>query len=132
MASALGSSPVAATIPVADLERARRFYSEKLGLAPVENDPEGVLFQCGGGTILALFPTRGHAGGDHTEAGFMVDDLSSVMDDLRGRGVTFEDYDMPGLKTEGGVATLSIATGAWFKDSEGNIIALTQFNRPLP
>lgn len=131
MAGELAGSRVAATLPVADMDRAKRFYGEKLGLTPVADDPEGVFYRCGDGTVFGLFPTRGHTGSDHTEAGFIVDDLEATMSDLRGRGLTFEDYDLPTLKTENGVATLSVGKGAWFKDTEGNILALTQFNRSL-
>jgi catechol 2,3-dioxygenase-like lactoylglutathione lyase family enzyme len=131
MAGGLADSTASASLPVADMERAKRFYSEKLGLTPVAEDPEGVFYRCGNGSIFGLFPTRGHAGGDHTEMGFVVDDLGATMDDLRGRGVTFEEYDLPGLRTENGMATLSVGRGAWFKDTEGNILALIQFDRPM-
>lgn len=131
MATGLANSRVVATLPAADLERARRFYSEQVGLTPMAEDREGVFFQCGNGTILGVFPTRGHSGGDHTEVGWVVDDLEGTMADLRSRGVTFEEYDMPTLKTENGVATMSIGRGAWFKDTEGNILAITQFNQSL-
>lgn len=129
MASGLANSRVVATLPVGDLQRAKRFYSEKLGLTPMADDPEGVFYELAGGTILGLFPTRGHSGSDHTEVGFIVDDLSATMSDLKSRGVTFEEYDFADLKTENAVASLTIGIGAWFKDSEGNILALTQFSQ---
>ena len=84
-----------------------------------------VMYECGQGTALMIFETKTKPGQD-TAAGFMVTDLEAEMTDLKSRGVVFEEYDFPGLKTVNGVATMGDVKGAWFKDPDGNIIALTQ------
>lgn len=119
----LDSALVRATIPAQDLARARAFYEEKLGLKPAEESPEGLRYECGGGSFL-LFESSGRASGDHTQLGWSVDDLDSEVEQLRRNGVVFEEYDMPGFKTENGIAEIDGERGAWFKDSEGNLLAL--------
>lgn len=119
----LESATVHATIPAQDLARARAFYEEKLGLKPAEDRPEGLRYECGGGYFL-LFESTGRASGDHTQLGWMVDDLDSTVDQLRRNGVVFEEYDMPGFKTENGIAEIAGERGAWLKDSEGNLLAI--------
>jgi catechol 2,3-dioxygenase-like lactoylglutathione lyase family enzyme len=121
----LADSNVQATIPAQDLERAKSFYADKLGIKPVEERPEGVRYACGTGTFL-LFQSSGTASGDHTQMGWDVEDLDATVDELRGRGVVFEEYDMPGFKTVNGIAEIAGERGAWFKDSEGNLLALGQ------
>src|SRR5690348_13512858 len=107
------------TIPVKDLERAKKWYADKLGLTPKEDRVDGVLY-VSGSTQFLIYPTQ-FTGAQHTLGGFDVKDLDKVMKDLRGRGVKFEEYDLPGIKTEKGVATFGQNDrGAWFKDSEGN------------
>ncbi len=122
----LSSAPISPTLPVKDIERAKKFYSEKLGLkeAPAQ-EPGGVTFECGGGTLLYIYE-RPPVTVEHTLASFMVDDMEAEMADLRSRGVVFEEYDMPGLKTVNGVADMDGFKAAWFKDSEDNILALGQ------
>jgi catechol 2,3-dioxygenase-like lactoylglutathione lyase family enzyme len=115
-------------LPVQDLERAKRFYEEKLGLTPESEDP-GAAHYRSGSTSFDLYPT-GYAGmAQHTLAAWMVDDVRAVVDELRSRGIVFEEYDMPGLKTEDGVADLGFELAAWFKDSEGNTLSLGQLRR---
>lgn len=116
------------TLPVSDLARARAFYEEKLDLEPVEDAdiPDGVLYRLGG-QFLFLYETQAKRG-ENTALSIMVEDLGTEMDELRSRGVAFEDYDMPGLKTENGVAEIDGMRGAWFKDSEGNILNISQPN----
>lgn len=122
----LSNSPIGPTLPAVDIERAKKFYSEKLGLKEAAaQEPGGVTFDCGGGTKLYIYE-RPAVKVEHTLANFMVDDLEAEMADLRGRGVVFEEYDMPGLKTVNGVADMDGFKGAWFKDTEGNILALGQ------
>lgn len=124
---------VATRLPAQDLERARRFYSEKLGLEPVEERPGGLRYRCGG-SYFALFASAGVASGNHTQMGWEVADLEATVAALRGRGVVFEEYDLPGLKTVNGIAEIvgnypSMGTGergAWFKDSEGNLLGIGQ------
>jgi catechol 2,3-dioxygenase-like lactoylglutathione lyase family enzyme len=127
----LTNAKVATRLPAQDLERARRFYSEKLGLDPVEERPGGLLYRCGG-TEFALFESAGKPSGAHTQMGWEVDDIEAVVGDLRERGVIFEEYDLPGLSTVDGIADIegnypSKGTGergAWFRDSEGNMVGM--------
>lgn len=130
--------PIYASIPVNDLERAVAWYGEKLGLQasgdpPLPNGDEGVFFDAGEGTRFYLFPTRAGAGVGHTVAEFSVGkDFDEVIENLRSAGVTFEEYDLPGIKTERGVAELTGPQGhrvAWFKDSEGNVLAIGSYGR---
>jgi catechol 2,3-dioxygenase-like lactoylglutathione lyase family enzyme len=119
----LENSNVYATIPAQDLERAKSFYADKLGLKPAEERPEGIRYRCGNGEFL-LFESTGTASGSHTQLGWDVDDIEATVAELRGRGVVFEEYDLPGFKTEGGIAEIAGEKGAWFKDSEGNLLAI--------
>jgi catechol 2,3-dioxygenase-like lactoylglutathione lyase family enzyme len=121
--SALSAGNVYSTIPAKDLERAKSFYADKLDLKPAEERPEGLLFRCGSGEFL-LFESSGMASGTHTQLGWDVDDLDAAVSELRGRGVVFEEYDLPGFKTINGIAEIAGERGAWFKDSEGNLLAL--------
>jgi catechol 2,3-dioxygenase-like lactoylglutathione lyase family enzyme len=123
----------ATRLPAQDLDRARAFYSEKLGLEPVEEREGGLLYRCGG-TEFALYESAGAASGDHTQMGFEVEDIEAVVAELRGRGVVFEKYDFPGLRTASGIAEIEGnypskgkgERGAWFRDSEGNMLGLGQ------
>ena len=129
----LESAKVATRLPAQDLERTRAFYSEKLGLEPVEEREGGLLYRCGG-TEFALFQSAGAASGDHTQMGFEVEDIEAVVAELRDRGVVFEEYDFPGLTTVDGIAEIEGnylskgkgERGAWFRDSEGNMLGLGQ------
>jgi catechol 2,3-dioxygenase-like lactoylglutathione lyase family enzyme len=129
----LQHSDVATRLPVQDLERARSFYAEKLGLEPVEERPGGLLYRCGRGSF-ALFLSAGAATGNHTQMGWEVADIEATVAALRSRGVVFEEYDLPGLKTVNGIAQIagnypskgSGEKGAWFKDSEGNLVGIGQ------
>ena len=121
---------VAATLPAQDLERAKRWYSEKLGLTPTEGDmPGGYMFELPGGTAFLVFESTGTPSGTHTQMAFEVKDVEATVKDLKGRGVKFEEYDTPQLKTKDGIADFNGSKGAWFKDSEGNLIALGE---PIP
>jgi catechol 2,3-dioxygenase-like lactoylglutathione lyase family enzyme len=129
----LEHSDVATRLPVQDLKRAKSFYAEKLGLEPVEERPGGLLYRCGKGSF-ALFQSAGAAAGTHTQMAWEVADIEATVAELRSRGVVFEEYDLPGLKTINGIAQIagnypSKGTGekgAWFKDSEGNLVAIGQ------
>jgi catechol 2,3-dioxygenase-like lactoylglutathione lyase family enzyme len=115
-----------ASIPAADLGRARAWYEEKLGLSPAMEMTGALMYQGGGGTAFLLYETEFAGTSKHTIAGWRVDDLDKEMADLRSRGVSFEDYDMPELKTVDGVAEFEGTRSAWFMDSEGNILNLNQ------
>ncbi len=122
----LSNSMVAPALPAVDLKRARKFYEGTLGLKVVMEDPSpGIMLQCGQGTMMYVYQ-RAKTKAAHTVASFKVDDIEAEMKELRAKGVKFEEYDMPGLKTVKGVATVGGMKGAWFKDTEGNILALTQ------
>lgn len=118
-----------AALPATDLERARRFYAEKLGLTP-EREMIGALFyRCGEYTQFLLFPSEGTANGTYTQASWIVDDVEAEVAELKARGVVFEEYDTPSFKTVQSIVITEVARGAWFKDSEGNLIGLVQFIR---
>jgi catechol 2,3-dioxygenase-like lactoylglutathione lyase family enzyme len=130
----LQHSKVATRLPAQDLERARAFYAEKLGLEPIEERPGGLKYKCGNG-YFALFESTGAPSGEHTQMAWEVDDLDAVMAELRRRGVEFEDVDLPGLRTVDGIAEVvgnyPSAGGvgeraAWFRDSEGNLLGIGQ------
>jgi catechol 2,3-dioxygenase-like lactoylglutathione lyase family enzyme len=114
-----------ATLPVEDLARARTFYEEKLGLTPTR-EVEGGLFYGSADSGFLLFPTGGRPSGQHTQMAWFVDDIVASVAQLRSRGVRFEEYDFPGLKTIDGIADLGYEKSAWFRDSEGNLLALGQ------
>jgi predicted enzyme related to lactoylglutathione lyase len=118
---------VIATLPAYDMTRARNYYEKTLGLTPDDMMPAtdaGVLYTVNGHSFL-VFRTESPRGGT-TVAGFLVADLEAEMKELRGRGVVFEEYDLPGLKTVNGISEDRNMRGAWFKDSEGNILALNE------
>ena len=113
------------TLPVEDLARARAFYAEKLGLRP-SREVEGALFYEGeGSTGFLLFPSGARPSG-HTQMAWFVKDIVASVSKLKSRGVVFEEYDFPGLKTNHGIADLGYEKAAWFRDSEGNLLALGQ------
>lgn len=114
-----------ATLPAHDLDRARAFYSERLGLIPTSEDRVGIHFIVGG-TRFRLFKSSGVASGSHTQLAFIVADVGAQVAALKARGLLFEEYDYPTLKTIGSVADLAYAKAAWFKDSEGNLLGLAQ------
>ncbi len=113
-------------LPAKDINRAKKFYSEKLGLKPEREDPGGVGYHCKNSWIM-LFPSSGKSDGSFTQGGWSTDNIASEVAELKSRGVVFEEYDMPGLKTVNGIAkTGDKDLAAWFKDSEGNLLAVVQ------
>lgn len=122
----LKDSTIVPVLAVDDLDRAIGFYRDKLGLDVhrVEEDPTSALVQLRGEDAFLIYKS-GYKQGETTAASFSVSDVERTVDELRGRGVKFEDYDLPGLKTDRGIATLGEMKGAWFKDSEGNTLAIT-------
>jgi catechol 2,3-dioxygenase-like lactoylglutathione lyase family enzyme len=133
-ADMLDQSEVATRLPARDLERARAWYAEKLGLQPVEERPGGLRYRCGN-SYFALFASAGAASGTHTQMGWEVADLEATVAELRARGVVFEAYDLPGLRTVNGIADVEGnypskggvgERAAWFHDSEGNLIGIGQ------
>jgi catechol 2,3-dioxygenase-like lactoylglutathione lyase family enzyme len=130
----LDQGEVAARLPAQDLARARAFYAEKLGLTPVEERPGGLRYRCGS-CYFALFESAGAASGTYTQMGWEVADLEAVVASLRARGVVFEEYDLPGIRTVNGIAEVDGnypskggigERAAWFRDSEGNLLGIGQ------
>ncbi len=125
----LSESPPIATLPAQDLDRARAFYKDKLGLEPREI-PGALIYRCGG-SEFALFESTGASRGEFTQIRFEVADIDAAVSDLKGRGVVFETYDYPKLQTDpDGIAVMETARQAWFKDSEGNLLAIGQSSSP--
>lgn len=115
-----------ATIPAKDLAGTRRFYEDVLGCKVLREAPAGIRYQSGDG-YFDLYPTQFAGTAQHTIGGFGVDDIDAAVAELKAKGITFEQYDMPGLKTdENGIADLDGERGAWFKDPEGNILSVFQ------
>ena len=130
----LARGKIASRLPAQDLERARRFYSEKLGPDPVEERPGGLRYEGSSGDF-ALFQSAGGPSGEHTQMGWEVEDIDATVAELRGRGVEFLEYDFPGLKTVNGIADIEGnypskggvgERAAWFRDSEGNLLGVGQ------
>jgi len=113
-------------IPVANVARARKFYEEKIGLVAKEEYAGGVVYECGDGSWVFMYPSAGAGTSRASTAFWAVNDVVTEVAALRKKGVVFEEYDMPGLKTVNGIATGGGAKTAWFKDSEGNILAISQ------
>ena len=114
-----------ATLPAKDLDRAKSFYAERLGLDPVTEDATGAHYLVGG-TRFRLFRSGGSASGSHTQLALTVGDVEAQVEALRDRGLVFEEYDYPNLKTVNGIADLGYARAAWFRDSEGNLLGVAQ------
>jgi predicted enzyme related to lactoylglutathione lyase len=122
----LQKSPMYAYIPATDVARARQFYEQKLGFKPKEEVAGGVVYEFADHTACFLYPTPNAGTSKASQAFWQVDDVEREVAELKARGVTFEDYDMPGEKNESGIITAGGARAAWFKDSEGNIMAVVQ------
>jgi catechol 2,3-dioxygenase-like lactoylglutathione lyase family enzyme len=123
----LAERRVHATLPVADLDRARAFYEGTLGFSPYDVQPTAVLYAAGEGTLFAASKGTALASGSHTQMAFTTNDLEAELADARARGIVFEEYDFPGFKTVNGIAPVGPNRAAWFKDSEGNLIGIIQF-----
>jgi catechol 2,3-dioxygenase-like lactoylglutathione lyase family enzyme len=130
----LSQGGVATRLPAQDLERARAFYAEKLGLEPSEQRPGGLLYRCARGEF-ALFESTGAPSGSHTQMAWEVEDIEATVAELSSRGVVFEEYSSPGLTTVAGIAEVpgnypskgGIGERAvWFRDSEGNLLGIGQ------
>ena len=126
----LANSPIAPMLPVVNLERARSFYENKLGL-PLNADissGEALMFECGYGTQLGIYRRATPTQADHTAAIWIVDDIEDAVRQLHAKGIEFEHYDLPGLRTNRqGIADLENERAAWFKDPEGNYLGIVQF-----
>ena len=121
----LSTAPLRAYIPVSNLQRARKFYEGTLGLKPGEQHGGGVIYRCGE-TEAFLYQTPNAGTSKASQAFWQVADVVAEVAELKARGVVFEEYDMPGIKMQNSIATGGGAKTAWFKDSEGNIMAVSQ------
>jgi predicted enzyme related to lactoylglutathione lyase len=117
---------VVAVLPASDIERARMFYHDKLDLDPDEMHGDNLVYHTGNGTGFEVYETPNAGSARNTQMCWMTDDLDAEMARLRERGVVFEDYDIPGLTTVNGVATADNMRTAWFRDSEGNFLCISQ------
>jgi predicted enzyme related to lactoylglutathione lyase len=123
----LNDSRVEANIPASDLQRARTFYADKLGLTPVQDMGVNLAYETAGGTRFNIYETTYAGQAGHTIAQWHVTDIESDVRDLKGKGVTFEVYDLPGVEWDGEIASLKgLGRSAWFKDSEGNTMCIDQ------
>ena len=120
----LSHSAVTTMLPVIDMVRARAFYEECLGLESGALRPDGKFVYQVGGSALALFPKPGGTKAEHTAISFQVPDIAASIEELKSRGVVFEDYDFPDFKTVNHVCVLGSEKAAWFKDTEGNYLCL--------
>lgn len=122
----LQNSPMYAYIPAIDMARARQFYERKVGLKAKQEINGGVVYEFGKGTAAFLYPTPNAGSSKASQAFWSVDDVEREVAELKKRGVQFEHYDMPQMKREGDIHTGGGARAAWFKDSEGNTLAIIQ------
>ena len=123
----LQKHPMHAYIPAKDLARARAFYEQKVGLEPKQEIAGGVVYEFAGGTACFLYATPNAGTSKASQAFWHVDDVDREIEELKSRGVVFEDYpDMSGERSKSGAVTAGGAKAAWFKDSEGNTMALIQ------
>ena len=122
----LTNAAIVPYIPVSNVARARKFYEGTLGLTPREEYAGGVIYECGKGSWVFMYPSPGAGTSKASTAFWAVDDVVAEVAALKARGVVFEEYDMPGIKMVNSIATAGGAKTAWFKDSEGNILAVSQ------
>lgn len=121
----LSTAPIRAYIPASNVARARRFYEQTVGLTPKMDYAGGVIYECGG-TEVFLYPTKNAGTSKASQAFWQVNDVEAEVSELKARGVTFEEYDLPGVTMKNNIATAGGAKTAWFKDTEGNILAISQ------
>ncbi len=121
----LTTAPIRAYIPVSNVSRARRFYEGIVGLKPKLEFAGGVIYECGGAEVF-MYPTPNAGTSKASQAFWQVADVEAEVAGLKARGVTFEEYDMPGITMKNNIATGGGAKTAWFKDTEGNILAVSQ------
>ena len=122
----LQESPMYAYLPVKDLARARKFYEQVLGFKPKTETAGGVVYEFPGGTACFMYPTPNAGTSSASQAFWSVKDVDREIAELKARGVVFEHYDMPGERTPEGAVIAGGAKAAWFKDTEGNILAIVQ------
>ena len=122
----LSTSSSFTVLPASDLTRAREFYRDKLGMEPSLDQGEMLMYGSATAPDFMIYQTPNAGTAKNTQICWLVTDIRSAMDDLRSSGVTFEEYDSEDLRTVDGVAELEGEFSAWFRDSEGNFICLSQ------
>jgi catechol 2,3-dioxygenase-like lactoylglutathione lyase family enzyme len=122
----LGEHPITPVLLAKDLAAAREFYHDRVGLEILTEGDDAIVFKCGGGTHLDVTKSTVGTADEQTQASWQVQDLRAEVAELRSRGVEIQDYDMPGLKTEDGIADLGFAWMAWMIDPGGNALAIMQ------
>lgn len=127
----LGEAPVGMNIPVKNAQESKRFYEDVLAATPISVNETDIVYQTGN-TFFAIYETQQVGKAGHTLGTFVVDDLDATIEGLRDRGVAFEDYDMPGLKTVDSIAQLGENRIAWFKDPDGNILSVAEVSWQPP
>ncbi len=126
----LSNNPIDVVLLAMDLAAAKDFYADKIGLPVLSESPGGVTFQCGGDTYLVVTKSNVVTKDEQTQAAFRVADVRAEVSELRRRGVKIEDYDMPGLQTQDGIADIGFAWMAWFLDPAKNCVGLIQLKNP--
>jgi predicted enzyme related to lactoylglutathione lyase len=121
----LRNAPIRAYIPASNMTRARKFYEEIVGLQPKEEYAGGVVYECGGAGVF-MYPTSNAGTSKASQAFWQANDVEAEVAELKARGVKFEEYDMPGVTMKNSIMTGGGAKTAWFKDTEGNILAVSQ------
>jgi predicted enzyme related to lactoylglutathione lyase len=121
----LRNAPIRAYIPASDIKRARKFYEEIVGLVPKQEYAGGVIYECGGAEVF-MYKTSNAGTSKASQAYWQVADVEAEVAELKVRGVKFEEYDLPDVTMKNSIATAGGAKTAWFKDTEGNILAVSQ------
>ena len=122
----LGDHPIHPVLLAKDLAATREFYHDRVGLEILLENDDAIVFRCGGGTQLDVTKSTVGTADEQTQVSWQVPDLRAEVAELRSRGVKVEDYDMPGLKTEDGIADLGFAFAAWIVDPGGNALGVMQ------
>ncbi len=125
----LTNTPLVTILPAVDLNRVKKFYTEKIGLKISKEFPGGIFFENENGGYNLYIYKRGPTKADHTVASFIVEDIEKEVSELKENGVVFEEYDTPQTKTVNSIATVEGGRSSWFKDTEGNIIAVTSIDK---
>ena len=125
----LADCRVHTTLPTNDVDRLRTWYEGVLGFTPFAERPGAVLYRTTVGSVFAISKGSAMSSGTHTQMAFTVADIDAEVADLRARGVVFEEYETP--RTEGGIATIGAGRAGWFKDPDGNLLAVLQFHDPV-
>ena len=125
----LTNTPLLTILPAVDLNRVKKFYTEKIGLKVSKEYPGGIFFEDENGVLNLYVYKRGPTKADHTVASFMVEDIEKEVKELKEKGVVFEEYDSPVTKTVNSIAVVEGGRSSWFKDTEGNILSVSSMDK---